>query len=210
MFARLCFAGALLVSGPSFAEPANLRMAQEGNCPGLQQCNMHLLFVADAAKTVTLAQAGINTEGQFGAWVVLKSPTAFFLMDKEGPSADSILAVTCSASLGGAMFDFRVLDRSDVYQKNSTFYFDLFAWADGGAAVKEVAKLDLPTDTFGSVWFFQNLTYPVPGDALWRVFSTAKERFSYSTRSGTRAFDARDLGPAAGVFQEGCKTLPKH
>ena len=40
MFARLYFAGALLASGPSFAEPTTLRMAQADNCPGLQHCTM--------------------------------------------------------------------------------------------------------------------------------------------------------------------------
>jgi hypothetical protein len=40
MLARLCFAGALLASGPSFAQPTNLRTAQADNCPGLQHCTM--------------------------------------------------------------------------------------------------------------------------------------------------------------------------
>jgi hypothetical protein len=40
MLARLCFAGALLASEPCFAEPANIRMAQADNCPGLQHCTM--------------------------------------------------------------------------------------------------------------------------------------------------------------------------
>jgi hypothetical protein len=40
MFVRFYFVGALLVSGPSFAQPTNLRTAQAENCPGLQHCTM--------------------------------------------------------------------------------------------------------------------------------------------------------------------------
>ena len=53
MFARLCFAGALLASGPSFAAPTNLRMAQADNCPGLQHCTMmHALCQAACERSL--------------------------------------------------------------------------------------------------------------------------------------------------------------
>ena len=74
MFARLCFAGALLASGPSFAEPTNLRMAQADNCPGLQHCTMmHALCQAACERSLPdnpdAPSAGVCSY----AWTIVKT-----------------------------------------------------------------------------------------------------------------------------------------
>ena len=66
MFARLYFAGVLLASGPSFAEPTTLRMAQADNCPGLQHCTMMHALSKPPAKgpssaTLTPQSKGVCT-----------------------------------------------------------------------------------------------------------------------------------------------------
>jgi hypothetical protein len=141
---------------------------------------------------------------RFSSWAIVKSNDLISLSSDSGN-----VGVACSDDTLTYMTLVKIVDRSAVVWRPDVkaFYFHFTAWADEGPPSDFSLLVTDKSDASATGVVVLNPEFTDQNTRLWAMLKAAKDKFSYSTPSGTVSVGAVDLAPAIARFQEECAKI---